>query len=381
MRHRNALVLAASWLLLIGCGGGGGGGPAAPAQKSDAGSADSGMLVPDAGHPVTKPDAGKPAADSGKPMTMDKDAGKDSGPLPPVDAGGDVTTDPGPPPSDWKCAAALWADGYCDCGCGIADFDCPGQSCSAVGCIAAGCDACYTSEGAWKSCQPAPLAADWACSMEEQLDTVCDCGCGVPDPACGGSGCSEPSCWKPKCNVRHGANGTVLTDMFPPFNGWKCAAAAWGGGDGCDCGCDVPDPDCKTQQICSGALCNATECNVCHDSTGRKVPCNDMLHSWTCDPQRFGSGDGCDCGCGVTDPDCADKGCSTFGCRDAACKRCTDTMDSPNTLVGCGSYDVWKCALSHYGTGDGCDCGCGVRDPDCAEGNGCTDPGCQSDKF
>ena len=72
MRHRNALVLAASWLLLFGCGGGGGG-PAAPAKKPDAGAADSGMREVDAGHPVTKTDAGKPAGarKGGRPDEID----------------------------------------------------------------------------------------------------------------------------------------------------------------------------------------------------------------------------------------------------------------------------------------------------------------------
>ena len=27
---------------------------------------------------------------------------------------------------------------------------------------------------------------------------------------------------------------------------------------------------------------------------------------WTCDPTYYGLADGCDCGCGVVDPDCAD---------------------------------------------------------------------------
>jgi hypothetical protein len=377
MRHRNALVLAACWLLSFGCGGGDAG-PTAVVKNTDAGKPDGGSTPPDAGQPVVK-DAGKPAADSGKPIT--KDAGVDSGPTLPIDAGpGDVGVDAGPAPSTWKCAAALWADGYCDCGCGVADFDCTGQSCSELGCIAPSCDACYTTELAWKPCTAAPDPSAWTCSMAEQLDEACDCGCGIPDARCGGSGCSEPGCYRPKCNVRHGAQGAVLTDMFPPFNGWKCPAAAWGGGDGCDCGCGATDPDCKSAQSCTAPLCNAAECKVCHDSSGRTVPCTNALHEWTCDPQRFGSADGCDCGCGAPDPDCADKGCSGYGCRDAACARCTDSSYASDKLVGCGAADTWKCDLSHYGTGDGCDCGCGVRDPDCAASDGCTDPGCQSDK-
>lgn len=54
---------------------------------------------------------------------------------------------------------------------------------------------------------------------------------------------------------------------------------------------------------------------------GGKVP-----DEWTCDNSYYGAGDGCDCGCGVVDPDCADAtaascdycigGCSVNGCDD-----------------------------------------------------------------
>lgn len=329
-------------------------------------------------------DASNSNADSGKPP-LPKDSGVDTGTdaAEPVDAsGGDVGIDAGPPPSAWKCAKALWADGYCDCGCGEADFDCTGQSCSEPGCMAATCDACYTEEYAWRPCEAAPDPSGWTCAMAEQVDTICDCGCSVPDPACGGSGCVEPGCWRKKCNVRHAADGSKIDEMFPPFNDWKwCPAAAWGGGDGCDCGCGAPDPDCTSSRNCTTPLCNADECKTCHDNTGRVVKCSDVLLSqWTCDPHRYDTGDGCDCGCGVADPDCNNTGCKEYGCRDAACKRCTDTNYTSGASVGCTPADSWKCAATHYGTGDGCDCGCGVRDPDCASSDGCTDPGCQQDK-
>ena len=33
-----------------------------------------------------------------------------------------------------------------------------------------------------------------------------------------------------------------------------------------------------------------------------------------------------------------------------------------------GGPPGWTCGAEYYGTGDGCDCGCGVIDPDCADG-------------
>jgi hypothetical protein len=378
MSLRTWLGWLASFALLLGCGGSD---KPSMTEPKDSGSEDSGpMKVKDAGKPVVR-DAGH-AADSGKDSGT-PDAGFDAGPPPPPpDSGpGDVGIDAGPAPTAWKCAAALWADGYCDCGCGVADFDCTGQNCTGRGCTLASCDACYTEGYAWKSCTPAANLV-WTCSMAEQVDMTCDCGCGAPDDACGGSGCSEPGCWRAKCGLRHDATGAVLNDMFPPFNGWTCPAAAWGGGDGCDCGCGVADPDCSAGLSCTAPLCNAGECKTCHDATGRVVLCDDQLKTnWTCAPQSYGSGDGCDCGCGAPDPDCDGKGCSDYNCRDMACKRCTDSDYANDKLVGCTPLSGWSCDKSHYGTGDGCDCGCGVHDPDCGDAaNGCSDSSCQQDK-
>jgi hypothetical protein len=40
----------------------------------------------------------------------------------------------------------------------------------------------------------------------------------------------------------------------------------------------------------------------------------------------------------------------------------------------------WTCSLGYYAAGDGCDCGCGIPDPDCADASVtaceyCDDPG------
>jgi hypothetical protein len=332
-------------------------------------------LPRDAGSNNGNMDSGR-EVDSGNPFQ--RDAGRDSGPVS-QDAGPpDPPFDPGPAPENWACAKKLWNDGYCDCGCGAVDSDCVGQSCSEPDCIAQGCDACYTTAYAWKRCEPPLDPGAWTCGDVAQNDSLCDCGCGIPDGACRGSGCTTPGCARDACEVRHAANGDELQPQQPPMT-WTCPKAAWGGDNGCDCGCGEPDPDCASSNACTAALCNNTECSICHDSSGRTVPCADALanKTWKCDPLRYGSGDGCDCGCGVPDPDCAADGCSDYGCRQAQCKRCTD-MDplyGDARLVGCGSLPEWTCNLSHYGTNDGCDCGCGVPDPDCGA-NGCTDKGC-----
>jgi hypothetical protein len=52
---------------------------------------------------------------------------------------------------------------------------------------------------------------------------------------------------------------------------------------------------------------------------------------WECQRFFFAGQDGCDCGCGVVDPDCDAGGCMESGCTEPACTYCyVDGMD-----VGC----------------------------------------------
>jgi hypothetical protein len=91
---------------------------------------------------------------------------------------------------------------------------------------------------------------------------------------------------------------------------------------------------------------------------------------WTCDPTYYGTGDGCDCGCGILDPDCS----SQYG---GACEACADDggcgtdadycfgIDPDNNAL-CTEMPAWVCSPAIYGDGQSCDCGCGVTDIDCA---------------
>ena len=50
---------------------------------------------------------------------------------------------------------------------------------------------------------------------------------------------------------------------------------------------------------------------------------------WLCPVGYFGSGDGCDCGCGVLDNDCNGQGCAEASCNDdAQCDFCYDAGQS-----------------------------------------------------
>jgi hypothetical protein len=342
----------------------------------------------------------------------DPDAGMDSSVPNPFDydASGDYSLeggvfDAGPPPETWVCPAALWNDLICDCSCGATDVDCVQFSCTEPGCVADTCEACFSASQTWKPCEADPDTDDWSCDSDYLADFQCDCGCTIDDPACDGSGCSEPGCRKPACDRRHGCLPGTLTDVDDDCSyvnpdtltdhKWECAWDHYGSGDGCHCGCGAKDPDCDGQG-CTGARCFDTSCDACADENGRAYSCAAAQGGWDddtlpgaagnqiaqCSGLRYEAGDGCDCGCGGLDPDCGEgEGCAEPGCIDDACVRCTDNVAAPYSVIGCGVPAQWadsthQCSPESYGTGDGCDCGCGDPDPDCGTELGCTTPGC-----
>ncbi len=87
---------------------------------------------------------------------------------------------------------------------------------------------------------------------------------------------------------------------------------------------------------------------------------------WTCSPTLYGDGGGCDCGCGVVDPDCGDP--DTFersGCSKSACS--FGSVPSANDPTRCVTN---VCNDGYVGPGEACDDGG-------AEGN--EFDGCSSD--
>ena len=56
--------------------------------------------------------------------------------------------------------------------------------------------------------------------------------------------------------------------------------------------------------------------------------------AWTCNPDYYGAADGCDCGCGVPDPDCPDAmGSSCDYCEAGSCSApdCSDIDPGDNS--------------------------------------------------
>jgi len=95
---------------------------------------------------------------------------------------------------------------------------------------------------------------------------------------------------------------------------------------------------------------------------------------WVCDPSFYGAHDGCDCDCGIQDPDCSDEliwpplrkpgqriyAVPVFDCYDDSSPFCQNGL-----CVYGPTPSGWTCDPSYYNATDGCDCNCGVFDPDC----------------
>src|SRR5690606_35832735 len=82
----------------------------------------------------------------------------------------------------------------------------------------------------------------------------------------------------------------------------------------------------------------------------------------------------CHCGCGVLDPDCeslAASSCDYCSVQYGSCAEdyeCTGIDPDDNTRCVDSVPAEWTCERETYGD-EACDCGCGVRDADCASGN------------
>ncbi|HEX2880406.1 MAG TPA: hypothetical protein VHO25_12815, partial [Polyangiaceae bacterium] len=170
----------------------------------------------------------------------------------------------------------------------------------------------------------------------------------------------EPQAYQASPKITKVTQAALLPDGgvadAPP--GWTCSDEAYYGFNGCDCGCGIPDPDCNSSgaEVCD--TCNISGscsefyygeaydtgfgCPGVIDSSDNSVCFDAPPLEWTCDAARYGTGNACDCGCGVADPDC--EGSSVESC------------DTCNAGGSCGQD------YSYYGTsyfGDPC----GTIDP------------------
>jgi hypothetical protein len=301
-------------------------------------------------------------------------------------------------PDGWTCPPNVYHDGHtCDCGCGILDPDCESASRNV-------CDRC--SSGCSNEGCPGPIDAkdntictgvpsSWTCLARFFKDgQICNCGCGAHDPDCADDtidSCDrcdfEGSCSARDCPGTIDRDNNAYCERPDPPTGWTCSWYQYGDGYSCDCGCGVPDIDCANDDdpaLCTNcSACGSAACPGLVDPTdvGKCVP---PPAEWECQLYYYGDGYYCDCGCGAPDPDC--KGATKDQCTrcDAAggsCSQydCSGIQTNNNTLCTNSAPPEWTCPRRYY-RDQACDCGCGARDPDCANGTlgvckFCNDPG------
>jgi hypothetical protein len=147
---------------------------------------------------------------------------------------------------------------------------------------------CNPDREAWPSlriCGRARSCGDGRCSGTE-TNVTCSIDC---EPALCGNGYCELD------ETEIGCPGDCELAIEAPPSEWSCAPGYYGGLDGCDCECGVPDPDC-------GSVARVrSPSNSCADD---QVCVGTSCVTWGCDPQWYEDGSLCHCCAVGTDPDC-----------------------------------------------------------------------------
>ncbi len=165
---------------------------------------------------------------------------------------------------------------------------------------------------------------------------------------------AAPSCGDGFCTGHEAREGCVpdCDGLFAVPAEWTCDAGWYDAGDDCDCDCGVFDPDCDDRNL---DVVNCAPGSTCNRDGTCKEP---IPEAWVCASYQYGEGDRCNCDCGAPDPDCEVAQLDESGCAPGGeCQ--IDGTCSISLPAG------WDCRRRFYGTGDGCDCNCGARDPDC----------------
>jgi len=314
-------------------------------------------------------------------------------------------------PAGWTCSPFLYGNGVCHCGCGVVDMDCASAS-------VVDCEVCWT--GCTGEGCPGPIDADnnaictgvslhWTCSERFWADgLLCHCGCGALDPDCEANdieACDrcdfEGSCSAGECPGTIDPDNVAGCDQPGPPPEWTCYGGFYADGSTCHCGCGAVDLDCPDDSVDSCQNCEicsyAAACELTVDPEDNSS-CLPTPAGWTCSDYPYGDGyaDGysCHCGCGIPDPDCeslAASSCDTCSVEYGSCAEdydCTGIDPEDNTRCVDSAPAGWTCDPETYND-EACDCGCGVRDLDCASGDpgvcelcdadgSCSDAGCSN---
>lgn len=105
----------------------------------------------------------------------------------------------------------------------------------------------------------------------------------------------------------HAIEDLCASDAEPTL----CGGAATCGDGFCSAGEDAAGcPSDCTESVCGDGVCAPEDWQSCPDDCVLTPP-----DAWTCDVEWYGTLDGCDCGCGVYDPDCDLTGGDSPDCR------------------------------------------------------------------
>ncbi len=118
---------------------------------------------------------------------------------------------------------------------------------------------------------------------------------------------------------------------------------------------------CGTDAECGDGVCSPGEATGCAEDCQVEIP------GWSCDPALYGDGGGCDCACGVLDPDCRDPDQAVLNCASGEVCGIDGACAEPGTGPDPGEQPPagWACPPELWGDGEACDCACGALDPDC----------------
>ena len=288
----------------------------------------------------------------------------------------------------------------CECNCGAYDPDCvwsnqndcsnPDFSCNPISgvCELPGWDADKCGPAAYKY----DTIAQWG------FDSGCDCECGVYDPDCdavdnlvypGFGSCGRSTCYEDSdCPLASTCN---QSNDFSAEGPVPCAGA-----EGCYCSepylapiftqyhelCEDHD-DCSPGAFCTEAgKCSNSNLMVCAKSGHKCVPDKWILAG--CDPLKYNEGikttwvdlgplggypfttyPVCDCGCGIKDPDCDIINYDLALNQIPANNTCPTEGATCIGDDGACQLEGWTCNPANFDANDGCHCGCGTWDPDC----------------
>ncbi|MFH2007143.1 MAG: hypothetical protein ABI333_11200 [bacterium] len=298
----------------------------------------------------------------------------------------------------WTCIPGFYADGACDCGCGVVDSDCtdatvgacdwcdspggcngvggqcPGiidpannAQCTATTCgdgVQEGAEQCDLTDLQGAGCEDlglgfagGTLACQANCLFDITQCTMPVCGNNTAEGAelCDGADLAQNDC----TTIGQGFGGGTLA-CNNTCDGWvttQCTAAVCGnntaeGGEVCD-GADLGGNDCTTLGLpYTGGTLSCDAASSCQAFDTSQCVINPV-----CGNGVQETGEQCD-GNDLQGADCTDF---TFTGGVLTC--------GANCLFdfsGCTSgVPGWTCVPGYYGDGD-CDCGCGVIDTDCA---------------